>query len=173
MENISVPPVKVEVYLDKKTFCDFAWYDTFAVKKRWKSPLIFFIIMCVFGTVALTQAASVPDARVLGFVLFGVGVLFPVVYVLSFWLSLKDQCAKLRLDRPRHAYTLTFSQEQGLGVTKDEQSASIPWSGLHRYITREDCTYIYVTPANAYIIPHSRIQGGVDVLEDFLCLIGR
>ena len=57
--------------IDQKDFLRFALFDTFRIKKRWKTPVLFACIMSASAAVCFALRHSREQASLLGGVLLG------------------------------------------------------------------------------------------------------
>ena len=97
MEKTSIT---VEVMVDARIFRQFALFDARRVKRVWRSPLIFVLIMSAFALVCFFMRER-SQAVLLGCVLLGVGLILPTVYFGFFLHSIKKQIEKMKLNLTR------------------------------------------------------------------------
>ena len=88
---MSVKTVTARCRIDAKTFRRFAYFDAFRLKKRYRKPAIFALLLLVFALLCFTALRGKPQAALIGGVLLAVGLLLPVAYFLSFALSVRAQ----------------------------------------------------------------------------------
>ena len=156
--------ITVRVRMDGRTFRRFAFYDTFVKNKRWKSPVIFASLMSVFALVCYLFHHK-DGAVMLGTVLLIIGMGMPVVYGLSFLLSVSASIKAQKLPRP--AYELVLSnQEDGvfirsLAAGKDE-SITLRWDSLHAVHRARGCIYLYAIPTKAFLLPDGQADASPD-----------
>ena len=160
--------IKVSARIDAGAFRDFAVFDALRVKRRWRAPLLFALILSVCACVCFIMKERRAGASLLGWVLLCVGLGLPAAYYLSFFLSLKAQCKKMKLDKPRLAYSLTLDKS-GLGVSNEKERASYAWDKVFAAHRVKNCVYIYITPQNAYLLPDGCADTDDDVLWALLC----
>lgn len=158
----------VSVKVDGNIFSHFAWFDTFRRQRRWVSPSIFSGIMIFFSLIAFSQVGKAGQATLLGGVLLGVGVLLPVIYFFSFFLSVKTQIKKLGLTKPRHVYSLVLDSEKGVTVSTENEKAAYRWDVLFAAYRTGRAIYLYAAPQRAYLLPNEQIDGGADALWSLL-----
>ncbi|MDO5112713.1 MAG: YcxB family protein [Clostridia bacterium] len=155
--------ITVSAKIGADVFRRFAIFDTLRLKKRWRSPLLFALILSACACVCFFMRARREGALLLGFVLLGVGLGLPATYFLNFYLSLQAQCKKMRLDQPRLAYTLTFTPV-GVHASTEREQADYAWEQLYRAYRVEGCTYLYPIPARVFLLP----EGQADAPDDAL-----
>lgn len=154
---MSFDPISVDVQMDAWIFRQFAWFDTFRRQRRWVSPLLFAAIMLVFSAICFTQVGKKEQAALLGGILLAVGLILPIGWVLSFFLSVRGQIQKMSLKRPRYAYTVELAADK-VRVSTEKQHASYAWKKLHGAYRVKGCTYLYVSPRQAYLLPSTQMD---------------
>lgn len=160
--------VTVRVTMDAKIFRDFALFDTLRHQRRWRSPALFAAVLLVSSCVCFAMRGRAEGAALLGGVLLAVGLGLPGAYFLNFYLSIRAQVKKMGLDRPRTAYALVLSRDGGLSVSTEAERAEYPWEALHAAYRTGDCSYLYVNPRRAFLLPDRQIEGGPESLWTLL-----
>ena len=160
-------PEKVQVKIDARLFRHFAMFDAFIRRRRWQPPALFAGIFLFFALAAYLMRERAPQATMLAGVLLGVGVVLPLVYLVSYLLSIRAQIKKMKLDKPRAAYSLTLD-ERGMDVNAGKTTHTYEWTSLYAAYRRADCTYLYVSAGQAYLLPHAQLSGGPDALWELL-----
>ena len=156
--------ITVEVSLDRKTFRDFALFDTFVLKKRWIRPAVFCGIMTVFAIAALLIGKE--QSALIAGVLFAVGIGLPAVYIISFLDQINSQAKKNRLSADRKIYTVTLGSED-IAVRHHRQEGetlSVKWNDIAGIYRRRSCVYIYTDKNKAFLLP----DGQADVTDSEL-----
>lgn len=153
-------------------FRDFAMFDTLVRQKRLRSPILFFCIMGFFALICYIFRAHADQAVLMGNVLLGIGVVIPAGYLLNFYLSVRAQAKKLKLDPPRLVYTLNFTDApDGVTVTspnKSEGTLRLNWSNLFGAWRVKNAIYFYASERQAFLLPDGQASVSADVLWDFL-----
>ncbi len=142
----------VPVRVSPAMFREFGMFDTFSRQKRWRSPLVFALLMSVFAVVAFTQAGRIRGAALLGGVLLLVGLGLPAAYFLSFFLSLKKQERALAQTPGVIVYTLHLSGE-GFSVLQGQEKVAHTWDQVLLACRLSQCMCLYVGPRRAYLLP--------------------
>lgn len=142
----------VQARITPEIFQEFAWFDLLRQQRRWRAPLLFAVIMAAFACICFLAAPRVRGAALLGGVLLGVGIVLPLGWLLSFWLSLRAEVKKRRLTQAPLAYTLRLT-DQGLGVSNETEQANFSWSQLHRVCRLRRCICLYAAPHKAFLLP--------------------
>ena len=145
--------ITISVCLDEKTFKRFARFDIFILRKRWIKPALFFLVLIMFAAIALFSRK--PQSGLIAAVLLAVGVGLPLVYIGSFSSQVNMQALKQRLDPPRKVYTVAMD---GLHLTvennqKQEELLQVAWKDVRQAIRVKGCTYVYVSPVKAFLLP--------------------
>lgn len=157
--------------IDKSLFCHFAVFDAMVLHKRFRSPAIFLGIMGFFACICYTQIGKAEQAALLGNVLLGVGLVLPIVYFGHFYMDLRNQSKKLKLDTPRHVYTLTMTDApDGITIvtpTGQGGTLRVHWANIFRVYRVKDCIYFYISPRQAFLIPNDQSNVETDELWKF------
>jgi len=140
----------VPARITRQVFQRFALFDTFSLQKRWKLPLVFALVMSALAALCLAFREQKEGAALLGAVLLLVGLGLPLVYFLSYWLSLRQQLARMEPDRI--AYTLRLGPG-GIQATSGTQKASYSWETVYMACRVPGCVYLYVEERRAYLLP--------------------
>ena len=144
--------VTVAANIDKRTFSRFAVYDTLGRQKRWRSPLLFALIMSAFAAVCFMGRQAHAQAALIGGVLLGIGLLLPLVWFGMFFASVNRQAKLNSLCAEKTQYTVTLAPEK-IHVTKGKESADFAWDKVHLAVRAKGCIYLYVSPVQAFLLP--------------------
>ncbi len=157
----------VRVKLSPKIFRRFAMYDTFVLKKRWKLPVFFALIMLAFAAACFFLSNKEGHIGI-GVLLTVIGVGLPVIWYVMFRLSLRTSVKAQKL--PRAVYTLIFSEEAVdiQSATRAEEHVRLPWDKIARLIRDKDCVYLYATEQKAFLLPAGQADVPDGELWDYL-----
>ena len=160
--------IDVPVRIDAPTFRRFAYFDTFRRQKRWRSPLIFALILVVSSILCFLLRDRAEGGTMLGVVLLVIGLGLPAAYFLSFHLSVRTQIKRMGLTEPREVYTVALDQD-GITVTAGKDELSRPWGELAEAWRVKGCTDLYVTPVKAYLLPDGQGTADADAMWALIC----
>ena len=144
--------ISVEVGIDGKTFSEYARFDVMRRQKRWLRPLLFAAIFVFFSLLAFSRMGKAEQAALLGGVLLGVGLILPLVYLLSFFASVRKKSRTM--DGKTPAYTLELTAE-GLDVKKGEQALHAAWGDLCAAYRLKNSICLYTDSQHAFLLPRS------------------
>ena len=144
--------VVVDAGVDGKTFAEYALFDVMGRQKRWLRPLLFAGIFTAFNLLAFSRRGSNEQAVLLGGVLLGVGLLLPLVYLSSFFLSVRRKSRTM--DGAAAAYRLELDGD-GLTVRKEEQTLHFAWSELYAVYRLKNSLCLYADARHAFLLPRS------------------
>ena len=113
--------------IDQKDFLRFALFDTFRIKKRWKTPVLFGVLL-------------------------GIGLILPIVWYLLFLSSIRNEARKLGLSKVKAAYSLLL-RDDGVTVMRENEKAEYAWKDIHMAWRVKGCIYLYVLPTRAFLMP--------------------
>ena len=145
--------ITTRVRLDEKTFKRFSRFDMFRLRKRWRRPVIFALMLIAFAVVALLTGKA--QAGMIASVLLVVGIGLPLVYFGTFFSQVNVQAAQQQLDPPRRVYTIAMD-ESGIHVVnnqKEEKQVDVPWKDVQAAFRNKGCTYLYVSAIRAFLLP--------------------
>lgn len=155
--------ITVHVKMDRKTLRSFAVFDTFILKKQWRRPAVFSLILLIFAFVCLFAIDK--DQHVLiGSVLLVIAAVLPFSYIFMFLSGVKEQAKRLKL--PRRVYSLTLSSS-GISISNDikkEETVWLDWDKIHALHRRKGAIYLYASPARAFILPDGQADASPDEL---------
>ena len=154
--------ITVPVHLGREDFFKFSMFDAFIRRKHWRPPVLFAAILLVSAALCLLK-----DGVLLTVILSAVALGLPAVYVGSYVLSILSQCKKAGLKSFPLVYTVTLTPKDIL-VTTDTEQAHFRYDKLHAVYRRGACIYLYVHPVKAFLLPAADIEGGTNVVWDFL-----
>lgn len=160
--------ITVSVKIDARLFRDFAIFDTFRIKQRWKSPMIFALIMLAFAVLCFSLYQTADQAVFMGFILLVIGFGLPIVSFINFLRSVGIQIRKLGLSTPQAVYTVTLTESGIQIVTKNGHEEQYVWDGIYGVYQGKGCTYLYVQNGRAYLLPDSDVGVQAEALKSLL-----
>lgn len=153
--------------IDAKTFRRFAYFDTYRLKKRYRTPVTFLSLMLFFALICFLVASRKPGALMVGSVLLIVGLMLPLAYFLTFELSVRGQARELK--QPRKAYTVTLTDEKnGVHIANAKEQVTLPWNKIYGAYRLPECIYLYAHPTKAFLLPDGQASVTPDELFAFL-----
>ncbi|MEA4932737.1 MAG: YcxB family protein [Lawsonibacter sp.] len=156
--------ITIETRIDKHVFCAFSHFNAFHLHHRWLGLAAFPVIMLALGIVNRYTGSN------LLFYLFSVvGILFPVLYLVFYVVSLSHQVRANRLETPRLAYTIALS-ESGIEVASDTEHAVYPWQQIYRFYVLPGVAYGYITKGRAFLLPFAGLREGATADELVACV---
>ena len=161
-------PVTVNVHMDAATFKHFARFDTFILRRRWRSPAIFAAILTGFSIVAFLMQGRAEQAELIAWLLLVIGLGLPAAYFLHFEVQLSGQVRRLSIKKPRPAYFVTLT-EDGVRVVNNmgkEPPLTFSWSDVHAVHRRRAALYLYHTENRAFILPEKDASVSLATLFD-------
>lgn len=155
----------VDAGIDGKTFSEYALFDVMQRQKRWLRPLLFAVFFSCLSLLAFSRSGKAEQAILLGGILLAVGLILPLVYLLSFFLSVQRKSRTMDENKP--AYSLELD-ENGLTVRKEEQALYIAWKDLYTAYRLKNSICLYADAQHVFLLPHSC---GEERFEAAWCLI--
>ena len=156
------------VTLDGKIFRKFATFDTLVRTKRIGQILLFTGIMLFFSMLSVFIGGA--DARTLTITLAGIGLFLPILYLGTFFRSVRYQIERNGLRKGRFVYRLHLTTAPDGVEVKDasEQSARYEWDKLYGAYRVKNATYLYVIKNQAFLLPNRSMETDADALWHFL-----
>ena len=152
----------IEVNLTAEEFKRFSLFDTFRRRKMWRAPVTFASILSFCALICFLMH-HVDGAVMLGSVLLLVGLGMPITYFTAFFTSLNKQVKTLGL--PKVVYSLCLTEKSnGIAIENGHEHADYKWKDVHHVYRSRPATYLFMTPARAFILPHSCVENGSDAL---------
>ncbi|NMA22042.1 MAG: YcxB family protein [Spirochaetales bacterium] len=153
----------IAVWLSEQHFKDFLIFNTLKRLKLYKSPLIFASILTVAATVSFIMH-TVDGALLLGVVLLFVGLGVPVVYLTSFFSSVRKQVKLQNLDPPRLVYTLKLNDSSDqIEITNESEQVAYQWKDVFHAYHEKDAIYLFITQDRAFLLPHEACEESTEV----------
>lgn len=161
--------ITTKVRLDEKTFKRFSRFDTFRLRKRWRRPVVFALILIAFSAVALFSRK--PQAGMVAAVLLAVGLGLPLVWFGSYFSQVNLQAEQRKLGKGRAVYTVRLDFD-GVTVTndqKEEPPAVFKWSEASAAFRDKGCVYLYANALRAFLLPDGQSDVPDDALWSYIC----
>lgn len=152
MSVVKETAIVVPATLDTQDFIRFALFNTFSLKKRWKSPVLFAVLMSIFAVICFVASRTHPQGTLLGSILLSIGLILPIVWFLLFLSSIKAEAKKHGLSKTKAQY-FTLLRQDSIKVVKEKEEAVFPWQDLFMAYRVKGCIYLYINPDRAYLLP--------------------
>ncbi len=144
--------IRIEAKLTPEAFREFSYFDALTRQKRYRSPLLFLLIMAGFACICFTQVGRRENALLLGCVLLGVGLGLPAVYFLNFFLSVRNNARLLAQKKVPSAYTVILTSA-GVVIPVKERDLEYAWDSVFYVYRLRQSTCLYVEKDRAYMLP--------------------
>lgn len=138
--------------IDGDTFIRFAVFDTFRLKKRWRSPAAFAAIMTGFAILCFAVRKSHAQAALLGTVLLAAGLVLPAVWFMMYMFSVRNQVKKNGLSERKAQYFVLLSEDK-IKVVKGQEEVTHAWEEVYTAYRAKGCIYLYMNLNRAYLLP--------------------
>lgn len=161
--------VSISVKIDAKIFKRFAWYDTLHIRRRWKAPCLFSLILLVSSVLCYIQTQK-EQSVLLGTVLLVIGLGLPLFYFAHYALQLRETVKRMQLKWPRPVYTLTFDRKHVRieNDAKKEDPVTLPWKNILGVWENHGDLYLYANAVKAFILPAGQAECGDAELKEFI-----
>ena len=160
--------MKIDVMLTEALFRRFTMFDILKRRKMWRSPVTFASILGGCACVCFIMH-HVDGAILLGSVLLLVGLGMPFIYFATFFHSLHQEMKKQELKEPRLVYTLELTKKSdGISIRNKKEKANYQWNQVFHAYRDKEATYLFITAARGFILPHTCVAEGADALWNLL-----
>ena len=133
--------------VDARTFRDFSFFNSFLFHSRWISLALFPLVMTGLGILNLLTGSAFL------FRLFLVlALLIPVLYLIYYGISLRNQIRVNNLTEKRQVYTTCFTNGK-IAVTNENENQPMEWEHIHCLFRYKEYFYLYITKNRAFILP--------------------
>lgn len=153
--------------ITQPVFEEFAVFDAMGRQKRWRSPLLFALIMSAISVVCYTQAQRLRGAWLLGTVLLAVGLGIPGAYLVSFFLSVRAQGKRMGRENAPIAYTVRL-REEGVLAENGKERVELTWEQVPEAYRLQNSVCLYVSPRQAYVLP-TETEKSAQEIWDWVC----
>lgn len=148
--------IQVKARINASVYKRFAYFDTFRLKKRYRSPILFALIMTAFAIVCFLLKDREQN-ELIGGVLLAIGLLMPLAYFVMFESSVRTQIKAMEIDKnAREFYSLSLSDAaKGIEVESEDgkQKVQVEWEKAFGAYRVDGCIYLYVLPTKAFLLP--------------------
>lgn len=147
---------KIPIFLGAKSFRRFAVFDM-NLNKRWKQAVVWAGSLFLLATLLFAIQQDLPAGNTLGSICIAAAVIIPMYFFRSFSSSVSEQIKNMKLDPPRHVYTLELTgAKQGITfyhAGEKQPDGRYYWNKIHAAWKTRYAIYLYVSPEKAIIIP--------------------
>lgn len=152
MNSSSTTHITADCLIDKKTYINFSRFHRFYARKNSWNMIIFPIMLLGFAIFNLSIGNNT-----MAFILLVICFLLPAGSITAYSLRTSKQIEVFKLNTPRIFYSLTFS-EAGIHISNKKEKVDYEWSQVYKIYRTKNSIYLYMTPANAFIIPSACIK---------------
>lgn len=162
----------IAVRLSESHYRQFLIFNVLKRQKLYTSPVIFASIL-TFSAIVCFLMHHIEGAVLLGSVLLVVGWGVPVVYLTTFFASLKKQVAMQKLNPPRLVYTLHFEEDSEVfEISNDKERARYRWRDVFHAYYETDSIYLFITKDKAFLLPLALLDSTDEVWNLIVANLG-
>ena len=151
--EIRYTDIAVHVKLDEKAFKRFAYFDAFAVRKKWIRPAVCSLILILSALAALFFRKE--QYGTVAAVLLAAGVGLFLAWAGVFLVRVNTQASRANLKPARDVYNVTLLDE-GVRVQGSEEQAEpqeTSWGSVQKAFRKKGCIYLYITDSQVCLLP--------------------
>ncbi|SMP58234.1 YcxB family protein [Anoxynatronum buryatiense] len=144
----------IRTTINAQVFRQFSYFNAFQMNHRGLMLLFFPVFLIILGVIHLNTGS-----RLFFYAYCGAGLLLPALYLTFYHVSLKRQIRLHGLDTPRVAYTVTLDPHE-VQVVNAHETTTFQWHQVYRVFHLDHVSYLYLTKARAFILPHGDFHQG-------------
>ena len=165
---MTVNSIYVPVSIDAACFRRFSYFETMHRQKRWRSPLLFALILTACAIICLIFQSRSEGSVLLGVVLLTLGSGLPIAYFSNFACSVRNQIKRMGIKKKaRNAYNIMLD-DKGISITAQNEIMSYAWDQIAAAYRTSSDIYLYITLQRAYLLPNGQATKGDDALWEMI-----
>lgn len=146
---------KATVIMNKELFMEFAFFDTFHLKKAWKKPALLTLAFVVVSALAYFRLTSSGQTPLIAFTLLAFGLLLPAYNYIKYRMAVSKMAKQ---QEGNEVYSLMINKP-GLTVTAPEgrdvenKVMTFSWNKLMGVYRLKHSICIYTDANHAFLFP--------------------
>ena len=163
----------LKITLGPASFKRFAEFNARHIQKKFTRPILIGGSGFLGSLISFAAQDAFDEAFAMGTILFVIAFLVPMNFFSTFNKTVKEQTAKMQIEKPRHVYTIELeSRSDGIRyyhAGEKKQAGQFTWSSITGVWRSSKDIYLYVEPNRALIIPDGTKDVNPDQLWKFFC----
>lgn len=164
--------LRIPITLSANSFKTFANFDTMQRQKKWRYPVTAAVAFFIAAVAMFSLQEKFPNAFIPGCIFIAVAAGISMNYFNNFNKSIQKQIEKMRLDPPRHVYTVELSDDtEGVKYYHPKEhhpAGSYSWKSVYGAWRTRNAVYLYVNEQQALLFPLSTKKINHDEVWDFI-----
>lgn len=162
----------LSITLGPGSFKNFAVFDAMTKHRKWKTSMSIGAAGVIGGFIAFMMQEMWENMFLLGVFLMVLGMFVPSMYFKNFYASIKDQTAKMNIEKPRHVYSIELGSDPD-GIIyyhpKEKKPAGkYSWSAIDSVWRTDKAIYLYVDAQRALLVPDNSKNVTQDEVWNFV-----
>lgn len=151
--------LRIPITLSANSFKTFANFDTMQRQKKWRYPVTAAVAFFIAAVALFSLQEKFPNAFIPGCIFIAVAAGISMNYFNNFSKSIQQQIEKMKLDPPRHVYTVELSDDaEGVKYYHPKElhpAGSYSWKSIYGAWRTKNAVYLYVNDQQALLFPLS------------------
>lgn len=164
--------LRIPIILSANSFKAFANFDTMQRQKKWRYPVTASAAFFIAAVVMFSLQEKFPNGFIPGCIFIAAAAGISMNYFNNFNKSLQQQVEKMKLDPPRHVYTVELSDDaEGVKYYHPKElhpAGSYSWKAIYGAWRTRNAVYLYVSEQQALLFPLSTKKINQDEIWAFL-----
>lgn len=152
MKKCTTVPVIVDCTIDKKIYINFNKFHRFYSQRNTWNIILFPVVL--LGLAIYNWRLG---NNILAWILLAACLIIPIWSLFIFHFKTQKQVKQFNLTIPRVFYSLAFN-ENGINISNKKEHVDYKWSQVYKVYRTQTSFYLYITPANAFIIPFECVK---------------
>ena len=164
--------LRIPITLSANSFKSFANFDTMQRQKKWRYPVTAAVAFFIAAVAMFSLQEKFPNAFIPGCIFSAVAAGISMNYFNNFSKSIQQQIEKMKLDPPRHVYTVELSDDtEGVKYYHPKElhpAGSYTWKSVYGAWRTRNAVYLYVNEQQALLFPLSTKKINHDEIWNFI-----
>lgn len=164
--------LRIPITLSANSFKSFANFDTMQRQKKWRYPVTAAVAFFIAAVAMFSLQEKFPNAFIPGCIFIAVAAGISMNYFNNFSKSIQQQIEKMKLDPPRHVYTVELSDDiEGVKYYHPKElhpAGSYTWKSVYGAWRTKNAVYLYVNEQQALLFPLSTKKIDHDEIWNFI-----
>ena len=163
----------LKITLGPASFKRFAEFNARYIQKKFTRPLMIGGAGFLGSLISFASQNSFDEAFAIGTILFVIAFLVPMNFFSTFNKTVKEQTARMQIEKPRHVYTIELEgKSDGIRyyhAGEKKIAGQFSWKSITGVWRASKAIYLYVEPERALLIPEGTKDVNLDQLWKFFC----
>lgn len=164
--------LRIPITLSAHSFRSFSTFDIMQRQKKWRYPVFAAVAFFAAAVLLFSFQEKNPNAFIPGCIFIAIAAGISMNYFNNFKKSIEKQIEKMKLDPPRHVYTIElFNDNNGIQYFHPKETkpaGTYSWNSIHGAWRTKNAVYLYVNEQQALLFPLSTKNIDHDEIWQFI-----